>query len=85
MAGFDPFISSGFSIRRIKYYLKRWAIWWIETAEIWDIEALLSWFIETCWQLPLAAIAEGLRQHNRTTLLGKTTLSAQIDSFGSVA
>jgi hypothetical protein len=78
-------VTTGFSIRRIKHYLKRWAVWWAETAETWDIEALLSWFIETCWQLPLAAIAEGLRQHSRTTLLRKTTLSAQIDSFGSVA
>ncbi len=65
-------VALGFSIRRIKHYLKKWAIWWVETAETWDVEALLSWFIETCWQLPLAAIAEGIRQQNRATSRNKT-------------
>jgi hypothetical protein len=76
-------VATGFSIRRIKHYLKRWAVWWVNTAESWDIEALLSWFINTCWQLPLAAIAEGLRQHNRVTLQRKMILTAHVDNLAA--
>lgn len=67
-------VATGFSAKQIKKYLKHWALWWVKTAETWDIEALLSWFIETCWQPPIAAIAERLRQHNRTTLTSNTIL-----------
>ncbi|MEO9205334.1 MAG: hypothetical protein ABI296_06430 [Gammaproteobacteria bacterium] len=67
-------VATGFSAKQIKKYLKHWALWWVKSAETWDVEALLSWFIETCWEEPVAAYAEGLRQHHKTTLFGKTTL-----------
>jgi hypothetical protein len=75
-------VATGFSIRQIKHYLKKWASWWSKTAETWDIEALLSWFIETCWELPLAAIAEGLRQQIRTTSQHKPILMCHLGGFG---
>ena len=78
-------VAIGFSAKRIKQYLKQWALWWVGIAETWDIEALLSQFIETCWQLPIAAIAEGLRQHHRTTSLCTTTLMTQVDCVGVAA
>ena len=66
-------VATGFSTHRIRKYLKHWARWWVKTVEIWDIEALFTQFIKTCWQIPLVAIAESLRQQERTTLLNKTS------------
>lgn len=57
----------------------------LKSAETWDVEALLSWFIETCWQEPIAAYAKDIRQQIRTTLFRKTILSTQIDSFFALA
>lgn len=71
-------VASGFSIQKTKTYLKRWCTWWVKTSGTWSTDALLSEFIDTCWQLPLAAIAEGLRQHNRATSLSKTTLTLRV-------
>lgn len=62
-------VTTGFSTRRIRSYLKKWALWWVKTAETWRYEELLNWFIQTCWQIPEAAIAEGLRQQGMTTTL----------------
>lgn len=60
-------VTTGFSTRRIRSYLKKWALWWVKTAETWRYEELLNWFISTCWQIPEAAVAEGLRQQSMTT------------------
>ncbi|ACJ21239.1 hypothetical protein CbuK_A0005 (plasmid) [Coxiella burnetii CbuK_Q154] len=34
-------VADGFSARKIRSYLKRWALWWVKTAEIWSYHALL--------------------------------------------
>jgi len=67
-------VNDGLSAKRIRNYLHLWTAWWVKTTEIWGYAELLEWFIESCWQLPPAVIAEGLRQ--RTTSL---------DSFQSVS
>lgn len=63
-------VTTGFSTRRIRSYLKKWALWWVKTAETWRYEELLHWFIQTCWQIPEAAVAEGLRQQSMITSRG---------------
>ena len=54
-------VATGFSIRRIRTYLRKWALWWAGTVEVWQYEELLWWFIKACWELsPAAGIAAGL-------------------------
>ena len=55
-------VTSGFSTHRIRSYLKKWALWWVKTVEIWQYEEILHWFMSSCWELPPAAIAAGLLQ-----------------------
>jgi hypothetical protein len=69
-------VASGLSAKKTKTYLKRWCTWWVKTSETWSIEALLSEFIEKCYEPPIAAIAESVRQHHISTALRKTTLTA---------
>ncbi|MFM9834846.1 MAG: hypothetical protein ACKVOA_01950 [Methylophilaceae bacterium] len=63
-------VASGFLPKKIMTYLKNWALWWVKTtAKTWDYQALLSRFIESCWQPALAIFAsELLTQHQPTVL-----------------
>ncbi len=53
-------VTDGFSTRFIKNYLRRWAAWWVMTAEIWEYKQLLLWFIELCWDVHLTSYATKL-------------------------
>lgn len=58
-------VSDGISSQRIRGYLRRWAVWWVSTSEIWQYEKLLSWFIQACWETnPAADYAAGLLIHH---------------------
>ncbi len=76
-------VASGLSIQKTKTYLKRWCIWWVKTSGTWSIEALLSEFIETCWEPPIAAIAEAVRQENRATLQRNSILTSHVDNLAA--
>lgn len=53
-------VATGFSIRRIRNYLKKWALWWAMTSATWSYEELLHEFIKSCWDYCPTAIAVGL-------------------------
>jgi hypothetical protein len=53
-------VYDGFSTRRIKSYLRRWAAWWVMTAETWKYEQLLTWFIDLCWDVHATSHAKNL-------------------------
>lgn len=53
-------VTTGFSIRRIRHDLKKWARWWAMTSATWSDEELLHAFIQSCWDDHLAALALGL-------------------------
>jgi hypothetical protein len=46
----------------IRSFLQNWAHWWATTSESWTLEALLDWFIVTCWEIKPAAVAAGVLQ-----------------------
>jgi hypothetical protein len=41
-------VIDGVSLRRIKRYLSRWCAWWVRTAENWQYQELIGWFIQAC-------------------------------------
>ena len=53
-------VTDGFSTQFIKNYLRRWAAWWVMTAEIWEYKKLLLWFIERYWDVHLTSYATSL-------------------------
>jgi hypothetical protein len=53
-------VSDGVSLRRIRSYLHRFAVWWSKTVSVWRYCEMLTWFMEACWDINLAAVAEGL-------------------------
>ena len=77
-------VKDGFSTRRIRNYLHLWTAWWVKTTTIWRYETLLEWFIESCWQLPPAAIAEGLRQQVITSLNRSQRANVGLDTAQAV-
>lgn len=56
-------VSSGVYPCRIRNYLHRWSTWWTGTAQIWQNQELLEWFLNVCWDLPPAAYPAGLIHH----------------------
>ena len=53
-------VIDGLSARRIRSYLHRWATWWVRTAQSWQYQELLEWFLNVCWDFTPAAYATGL-------------------------
>ena len=53
-------VEDGFSIPKIRNYLYRWAMWWVNASNTWQHHELLKWFLDSCWDVNLAAYAEGL-------------------------
>jgi len=56
-------VNTGVSPCRIKSYLHRWVTWWVSTAQSWQYEELLAWFLNMYWDLKPAAYAAGLLHH----------------------
>ena len=56
-------VNSGVSPCRIRSYLHRWSTWWVGTAQSWQYQELLEWFLQVCWDLKPAAYAAGLIHH----------------------
>jgi hypothetical protein len=56
-------VNSGVSPCRIRSYLHRWSTWWVGTAQSWQYQELLEWFLNVCWDLKPAAYAAGLLHH----------------------
>ena len=40
-----------------------WSTWWVGTAQSWQYQELLEWFLNVCWDLKPAAYAAGLLHH----------------------
>lgn len=74
-------VATGFSIRRIRNYLKKWALWWAMTSATWSYEELLHEFIKSCWDYCPAAVAVGLLRI--PTLLGKGSVCDGLVAAGA--
>lgn len=53
-------VATGFSTRRIRIYLKKWAAWWGATSATWSYKELLHAFIKSSWDYCATALAAGL-------------------------
>ena len=53
-------VQDGFSNSRIKSYLRRHCQWWVNTAESWNYQQLLNWFIDVCWDKTIASIVRSM-------------------------
>lgn len=54
-------VTIGISTKLIRCYLHQFLLWWTKTsAETWQYQELISWFVESCWDITPAAYAAGL-------------------------
>jgi len=60
-------VNDGVSRLKTRNYLHRYVIWWVRTAEIWTYEALLTSYIQSCWNSKLNEIAYELLQRTRVS------------------
>jgi hypothetical protein len=59
-------VFDGMSAQRIKNYLDRWVLWWVNASEIWTYEEIIKWFLAVCWDATTAAYAAALSVHHVT-------------------
>jgi hypothetical protein len=72
-------VATGFSTRRIRSYLKKWALWWAITSETWNDEYLLQQFFKSCWDFRLGEFAADLLANttsSRTSAVGDLAVAA---------
>ena len=50
-------VTLGFSARRTRRYLKRWAFWWAQPSGEWNLTDMLQAFISACRPLAAAELA----------------------------
>jgi hypothetical protein len=50
------------SPRRIRNYLHRWVMWWVNATETWRYRELINSFIGFCWDANVAAYATSLHE-----------------------
>lgn len=53
-------VQLGFSTSRIRSYLHRFVLWWVNTTGIWNYEEIIKWFCDASLDINPAAIATGL-------------------------
>ena len=53
-------VATGFSTRRIRSYLHRFVLWWVNTTRIWNYDELIKWFVDASFDINPAAFAVGL-------------------------
>ena len=57
-------VIDGTSILRIRNYLNRWVMWWVNTSEAWLYHEILQWFVDACWDVNPATVVAGLLVHH---------------------
>jgi hypothetical protein len=58
---------------RIRNYLQLWCAWWARTSDTWQYQEIITRFIDACYDIRIAASAEGLLQKlkaSRMSVLG---------------
>jgi hypothetical protein len=55
-------VTIGLSTKLIRRYLHQFLLWWTKTSGTWQYQELISWFVESCWDINPAAHAAGLLQ-----------------------
>jgi hypothetical protein len=53
-------VQTGFSTRRIRSYLHRFVLWWVNATRTWNYNELIRWFCKACFDITPAAYAAGL-------------------------
>ena len=53
-------VTIGLSTKLIRRYLHQYLLWWTKTSGTWLYQDLISWFVESCWDINPAAHAAGL-------------------------
>ena len=52
-------VATGFSTRRIRSYLHRFVLWWVNTTRIWNYDELIKWFVDASFDINPKAFAVG--------------------------
>jgi RNA-directed DNA polymerase len=60
-------VDYGFSLQKIRSYLRRWASWWSTSLSGWSVEALLLAFINACRNKTISDLAYSLFPHLKST------------------
>jgi hypothetical protein len=55
-------VTIGLSTKLIRRYPHQYLLWWTKTSGTWLYQELISWFVESCWDINPAAHAAGLLQ-----------------------
>jgi hypothetical protein len=53
-------VFDGMSTQRIRNYLNRWVLWWVNASEIGTYEERIQWFLAVCWDEIISAYAAAL-------------------------
>ena len=53
-------VITGFSTRRIRSYLHRFVLWWVNSTKLWNYEELIKWFADASFDINPKAYALGL-------------------------
>lgn len=70
-------VNDGVSCLKIRTYLRRFVLWWAKTVETWRYEILLHQFIQSCWDVQLAAIGASISQRQATLERTDSLVSAE--------
>lgn len=58
-------VNDGVSLQKIRNYLHRFLLWWVQTSDTWQYDQLLTWLLDTIWEANLMAFARGLLPAHR--------------------
>jgi len=58
-------VATGFSTRRIRSYLHRFVLWWVNTTKLWNYNEIIKWFCDASFDIKATAFAAALLiRHN---------------------
>jgi hypothetical protein len=71
-------VTIGISTNRIRRYLHHFLLWWTKNSDTWQYQELISWFVESCWDINPAAYAAGLLQRYFIKLHAETSVVVRL-------
>ena len=52
----------------------QWAQWWAKTSQTWQVDNLLQWLVDSCWDKAPAIITTAVLSHYELKSLGAGTI-----------
>ena len=59
-------VTDGVSRPEIKHYLIQWVGWWAKTSDTWKKSELANRYVESCWNINMAAMGAAVFQRYLT-------------------